>query len=99
MKLVKFLTICILIVTLLESCKRDNPANNEPDPGREVKIDAKDIVAPANFNFETEKQLTIRVKVVTTSFPGERFVIKIYADVPSTGALITTGITNAGTND
>ncbi len=88
-----------LLLSGLASCKRDNPANtnNPPGPGSEVSIEAKDLVVPANFNFETEKELTIRVAVTNPSFPGERFVIKIYSEVPSTGAVIATGITDAAT--
>jgi hypothetical protein len=89
--------LSVLLLSGLSSCKRDNNSNNNnnPNPGGEVIIEAKDLVVPAKFNFETEKELTIRVAVTNPSFAGERFVIKIYSEVPSTGAVIATGITSA----
>ena len=84
-----------LLLLGFSNCKRDNnPNNNNTNSVGEVTIDAKDLVVPAKFNFETEKELTIRVAVTNPSFAGERFVIKIYSEVPSTGAVIATGITN-----
>ncbi|KAB2917165.1 MAG: LruC domain-containing protein [Bacteroidetes bacterium] len=89
--------LSVLLLSGLSSCKRDNNSNNNnnPNPGGEVIIEAKDLIVPAKFNFETEKELTIRVAVTNPSFAGERFVIKIYSEVPSTGAVIATGITSA----
>ncbi len=80
-------------------CKRDfkvdTPDNNSTNNSINGKVvAAKDIVVPANFNFETEKELSIRVKVATP-VSGQRYVIKVYSNVPSTGELITTGITDA----
>lgn len=79
-------------------CKRDfkieNPENNPTDNINGKVVAAKDIVVPANFNFETEKELSIRVKVANP-VNGQRYVIKVYSDVPSTGKLITAGLTDA----
>lgn len=88
-------SLMLLAMTLLAlaSCKRDNPVTNEPDP-TDIQVAAKDIVAPSDFNFETEKDLQIRVGVANAT-PGERYVIKIYNNVPSSGALISTGLTDA----
>ncbi|HYG17242.1 MAG TPA: LruC domain-containing protein, partial [Bacteroidia bacterium] len=102
MKIVKVTLAAILAVTALNftSCKRDIPSGDKNEnPGGEVIVDAKDIVTPAQFNFETEKELSIRVKVATTSFPGEKFVIKIHGSVPSKGDVISTGITSASSNE
>jgi cytoskeletal protein CcmA (bactofilin family) len=97
----KLLWLPVAMLLGLMSCKRDRfnvPNNSNPgQTGSEVTIDAKDLVVPAKFNFETEKELTLRVGVSNPSHPGERYVIKIFTDVPSTGALIATGITDAST--
>lgn len=99
MKHKKFLWAPVALLMALMSCKRENPfTENNTNPsnegqGTEVKI--KDLVVPADFNFETEKELSVRVKVTNASTADERFVIKLYSDVPSTGALISTGITGA----
>jgi LruC domain-containing protein len=98
MKLVKLSALPIALLMGLMSCKRDNPGdNNNTNPGGEVNIEAKDLVVPANFNFETEKELSIRVAVANPSHPGARYVVKIYTEVPSTQAVIATGITDAAT--
>ena len=82
----------------LMSCKRDNPGDNTTtNPGGEVSIEAKDLVVPAKFNFETEKELSIRVAIANPTRQGARYVVKVYTEVPSTGAVIATGITDATT--
>ncbi len=81
---------------LVASCKRDTPQTDggatSTNPSA-VVIEAKDLVVPANFNFSSEKTLNVRVKVADAK-AGERYAIRIYSDVPSTGKLISTGATN-----
>lgn len=74
------------------SCKRDLPVQKPAD--QPADVDAKNLKAPSGFNFETEKTLDVKVKV-TEAKTGDKFIIKIYADEPSTGKLISTGITNS----
>lgn len=83
-------------VLVLASCKRDNPLADEQQAANKnaVTIDAKDLAVPAGFNFDAEKTLNVRVKVADAK-ANERYAIKIYADVPSLGKLISTGLTNA----
>jgi LruC domain-containing protein len=99
MKPTKLLVLPLALLLGLMSCKKDkfNTNDNPGQTGGEVKIDAKDLVVPAKFNFETEKELTLRVGVANPSHPGERFVIKIYTEVPAAGNLVATGITDAST--
>lgn len=94
---ISYLGILILILSF-SACKKDSPFNEAQQAGNtpSVAIPVKDLVAPGGFNFSVEKDLNISVLVTNPSFPGERFVIKIYLDVPGTGKLATTGITNAG---
>lgn len=86
----------IAALLLIASCKRDAPQadNLSSANASAVTIEAKDLVVPANFNFSSEKTLNVRVKVADAK-AGERYVIKVYGDVPSTGKLISTGATNA----
>jgi LruC domain-containing protein len=99
MKSSKLIWLPVALLLGLMSCKKDRfkVANNNPNQIGPVDIAAKDLVVPAKFNFETEKELTLRVAVANPSHPGERYVIKIFSEVPSTGALIATGITNPST--
>ncbi len=87
--------LCAALV-LIASCKRDTPQTDSPSStnASAVTIEAKDLVVPANFNFSSEKTLNVRVKVADAK-AGERYVIKVYGDVPTTGKLISTGATNA----
>ena len=83
------------IILVLASCKRDfNLPEEEATNKSNTNIDAKDLVVPAGFNFDAEKTLNVRVKVADAK-ANERYAIKIYADVPSLGKLISTGLTNA----
>jgi LruC domain-containing protein len=89
----KFFSV-VLIAVALVSCKRENPSPEGDVPATgNLNIAAKDLVVPATFNFQTEKELSVSVKV-SDAKPTERYIIKVYNDVPSTGDLITTGITN-----
>jgi len=89
-----FLTFSALAV-IASGCKRETPVSEEEqsNPGA-MNIAAKDMVVPAGFKFDAEKSLTVKVKV-TGANAGERFAIKIYSDVPTTGKLISTGLTDA----
>jgi LruC domain-containing protein len=97
MKSKKFFWVFVALLMALMSCKRENPFtdNNPSNEGGSANIEIKDLVVPADFDFESEKELTVRVKVTYASHAGERFVIKLYNNVPATGELITTGITDA----
>ena len=97
MKSKKFFWVFVALLMALMSCKRENPFtdNNPSNEGGSANIEIKDLVVPADFDFESEKELTVRVKVTNASHAGERFVIKLYNNVPATGELITTGITDA----
>ncbi len=97
MKALKFTWGLVALLLAMASCKREsfNNQNNPSDaPANNVTVAAKDLVVPTDFKFETEKELTVRAKVSNAS-PNERYVIKIYRDVPSTGDLISTGVTDA----
>lgn len=83
------------IILVIASCKRDfNLPEEEATNKSNTNIEAKDLVVPAGFNFDAEKTLNVRVKVADAK-ANERYAIKIYADVPSLGKLISTGLTNA----
>jgi LruC domain-containing protein len=97
MKTFKHTWILVAVVLVLASCKRESPFKNDQKddtPSGDVNIAAKDLVVPANFDFNTSKELTVKVKIAEP-IANQRYVIKIYNDVPSTGALITTGLTDA----
>lgn len=92
----KLVVVVALLCIALISCKRESLVKDDTsvsDNPSEQNIAAKDLVAPAGFDFKTEKQLTVRVKVAD-AIAGTRYGIKIYADVPSTGKLISSGATD-----
>ena len=83
------------IILVIASCKRDfNLPEEEATNKSNSNIEAKDLVVPAGFKFETEKTLNVNVKVADAK-ANERYTIKIYSDLPTTGKLISTGLTNA----
>ncbi|KAB2917757.1 MAG: LruC domain-containing protein [Bacteroidetes bacterium] len=96
MNRIKIMGLLCATLVLIASCKRDTPQTDSPSStnASAVTIEAKDLVVPANFNFSSEKTLNVRVKVADAK-AGERYVIKVYGDVPTTGKLISTGATNA----
>ncbi|MBL4662010.1 MAG: LruC domain-containing protein [Flavobacteriaceae bacterium] len=97
MKALKLTGGFIALLLAMSSCKRDSFKNQDSPsdvPGNNITVKAKDLVVPTDFKFETEKDLTVRVKVSNAN-ANERYVIKIYSDLPSTGALISTGATDA----
>jgi LruC domain-containing protein len=97
MKRLKIYALPIVLLILVASCKRDLFNTHDDAEGNNksaVNIAAKDLMVPASFSFSSEKTLNVRVKVAGAK-ATERHVIKIYADVPSTGKLISTGLTNA----
>ena len=97
MKTSKYTLVLIALLLALGACKRENPGDNTDDNKNingTANVAAKDLVVPANFNFETEKELNVRVAVANVK-AGERYVIKIYTNIPSTNDLISTGITDA----
>ena len=97
MKTFKHTWVLVAAVLALASCKRESPlkdSQNGNDPSGEVNVAAKDIIAPADFDFNTAKELTVKVKIAQP-IANQRYVIKIYNDVPTTEALISTGLTNA----
>lgn len=95
MKSKKTSLLLIALVVAFAACKRDNPSPEGDDPTNtgSISVAAKDLVVPKTFDFESEKDLQIKVAVANV-VAGERYVIKIYNDVPSTGDVITTGLTN-----
>jgi LruC domain-containing protein len=97
MKLSKIYALPLVMLVLVASCKRDRFETHDDAGSNDqsaVNIAAKDLVVPASFSFSSEKTLNVRVKVADAK-AGERYAIKIYADEPSTGKIISTGLTNA----
>lgn len=95
MKFKKLFLMALTIPVLLASCKRDEQSKNDDGGDNTLNItDIDKLVVPSNFNFETTKDLLIRVKVANPSFPEERFGINIYIDEPSTGKLSIQGMTD-----
>jgi LruC domain-containing protein len=96
MSRLKLYALPVALLLFFAGCKRDRflTSNDaESNPQATVNIAAKDLVVPANFKFTAEKTLNVRVKVADAK-ANERYVIKIYSDVPATGKLISTGSTN-----
>lgn len=93
----KIIAAVAIVCLVFSACKRDSLENSEiqnSDNPTPQNVEIKDLVAPAGFKFNTNKQLKINVKVADIS-SSERFGIKVYADEPSTGKLVSTGVTDA----
>lgn len=93
----QFLLSLITFLLLAPACKRDISMveeNKQP-----AVVDAHKLVAPEGFNFSTEKTIQVRVGIAGNSFPGERFVIKIYNAEPNLGSLVSTGSADAVTGE
>ncbi len=70
-----------MLLLTLSACKRENPFGSQEDKTATQNIEAKNLISPADFNFETEKELTVRVKVADAT-PNTKYGIKIYANLP-----------------
>jgi LruC domain-containing protein len=90
------LWLILLAPLVFSACKRDFTAPGDTQPA-DNSVNIKDIdklIAPANFNFTTTKDLTVRVKVTAVSYPEERFRINIYLFEPSTGGVAVQAMTD-----
>lgn len=95
-KLSSLFWLIALAPLVFSACKRDftTPAD-QPAADNSVKIEDMDkLIAPANFDFATTKDLTVRIKAAVTSYPDERFRINIYIFEPSTGAVAVQAMTD-----
>lgn len=89
----KLFLVFLAATLLLFGCKRDSLSSADQNTPSEQNIDIKDLAVPTGFNFSSEKSLLVRVKVADAT-PNEKYIIKIYGDEPTTGKLISTGVTN-----
>lgn len=94
MKLKNLVCMAVAMPMLFAACKRDVSFDSKNPNGTLNVTDPNKLAIPANFNFETHKDLTVKVGVANVTRPGEKFRINIYIDLPSTGKLTTSGITN-----
>lgn len=88
--------MAMAIPLFFTACKREVSLTDQQGGKGSISItDPNKLVVPSNFNFSTHKDLTVKVAVANVTRPGERFRINIYIDLPSTGKLTTSGITDA----
>lgn len=87
------LTVLVGFLATISACKRKGMFENEDLPtGSTAPL--KDIKVPVNFNFDTYRDLYVKVKVQDADTSKTRYRIRVYTDVPTTNSLIVTGITN-----
>ncbi len=95
-KMKKFSFLLVFLAGLLfvvQSCKRKSIVQDDTPPDI-ISINIDDLKAPEGFNFETSKDLYVRVKIANPISPTTKYLIRIYSNVPGTGELVTTGLTN-----
>lgn len=89
----KLLTITLGIATLLASCKKDN-VKNELAP-----TNLTDLVVPADFKWQTSRNITFNVSITDTRFDNKIHVVSIYLSDPNMGALaVAKGSATLGTS-
>lgn len=91
----KFHSLVVFALVLLfvaQSCKRRTEVNNTPDDISTIPI--ADLKAPDNFNFETHQDIYVRVKIANPISADTRYLIKVYSNVPGTGELVVSGLTD-----
>ncbi|HEV7349085.1 LruC domain-containing protein [Telluribacter sp.] len=91
MKLLKTNLPLFVIILLVYGCipKHLDPTRN----GSEIPI--KDLKVSENFEFKSTRDIKLSVKVANPNFPGERFRINVYNDLPTVGQLLVSGLTAA----
>lgn len=83
-----------VVLFAAQSCKKRTITEQDNTPTDISVIPIEDLTAPESFNFETHKDIYVRVKVANPLTPSTRYVIKIYSNVPGTGELVKQGLTN-----
>lgn len=91
---IKVLISLFLIIGFITSCKRELPQGWD-NTDKAAAVDVKQLVAPQNFDFSTDKQIKIRVAVLGKTFDKERFIVRLYREVPNAGSLILSGAVDA----
>lgn len=97
MKKLVLLSLFALLLLTIFSCKRRFDFNETPDPVNVFTIPIKDLSPPKDFNYETYKDLYVRVGVKNPLTPTTRYLIKIFTNVPTTGELVQQGQTSTST--
>lgn len=94
MRKITFLVIPMLgLLFAVQSCKPRTQFNDDPQDINTLPIE--EIKAPDNFNYETHKDLYVRVAVKNPISSSTRYLINIYTNVPGTQELVKSGLTNA----
>lgn len=88
-----FLVFVAVLLFVAQSCKRKSIVEDDTPTG-DLIIPIEDLVAPAGFNFQTNQDLYVRVKVANPLSPTTKYLIKIYSNVPGTNEIIASGLTN-----
>lgn len=91
-KLHVLIVFALAILFVAQSCKRKTDISDTPEDITTIPID--DLKAPEGFNFETHKDIYVRVKIANPISPTTRYRINIYANVPGTKELVKVGRTN-----
>lgn len=91
-KLHSLIVFSLAILFVAQSCKRRTDVTETPDDISTIPIE--ELKAPDNFNFETHKDIYVRVKVANPATASTRYLIKVYTDVPGTKELVQSGLTS-----
>ena len=98
MKKLVLLSLLALFLLTVYSCKRRfDLGQNQDTPSDVLAIPIKELSPPRDFNYETHKDLYVRVGVKNPLTPSTRYLIKVYTNVPTTGELVKEGQTSVST--
>lgn len=94
---INWLVVAVAILAL-SACKRDRFGEAE-SINKEANVGIRELVAPQDFDFSTDREVEIKVAVVGKTHPQERFIIRLYRDEPNAGSLILTAAASAKTGE
>ncbi len=97
MKKLVLLSLSALFLLTVYSCKRRFDSDQTDAPTDVLAIPIAELNPPKDFNYETHKDLYVRVGVKNPLSPSTRYLIKIYTNVPTTGELVKEGQTSVST--
>lgn len=93
-----FFVFAFALLFVAQSCKRKTVVEDDT-PQDVITIPIEDLVAPDGFNFETNQDLYVRVKIADPLTPTTKYLIKIYSNVPGTNELVASGLTNTSDHE
>lgn len=92
---IKIFPVALLSLVLgMSACKKENPITEPENPALPTNI--YDLKVSETFNFESTRDIAMRVLIEKGNYAGEVYRVNIYDDFPTIANLITSGIVEVG---